>query len=697
MSGTGGIASLLAPRSLAIVGASNDESRIGGRLLKNARDYFSGPIFPVTKSASPAQGITAYASLTDIGEVPDLALVAVPVDAVASVVDDAISTGIPGLVVFTSGFAEAGSAGKDAQDHIARVARAAGTRIIGPNTIGVVNLRAGLVGTFSAMPALSPGRVAVVSQSGALGAALFRELQLAGTPASIFVATGNESDVVASEVVEEIVDCADIDVVLVCAESTTQPERYMRAGIRAIALGKTILLAKIGSTRIGARAVLGHTGAVSTDDDAFRAAMRSAGVILVDSPRALAEYVPVFLGGRSLLGRRVGILTTSGGMGIHLADAASRAGFEVPALAPSEQSALRDHLPFFASATNPVDITGQSMNDPSVFPAVLGALAASPSLDALMIFGADALAITIDPATGQNAVLEAMVRFHEQSPKLLVVAAQNKDTAVLLNSRGVPAIVDPDRAIAAIRALCWRSENTPGTRAPASAELAAAGRALLGAQTLSQHDTFGLLTLFGAETAASRIVGDAAGAIAAARALGLPVVVKMLAQELAHKSDASGVILDVRSDAEVSEAAERLLRAEAEIGLAPELEVQRMVPPGIEMFCGVRRVDGLGAVLVVGLGGHLVEVLSETETLMAEQDDHAIRRSIQRLCGGRLVSHRRGISPAALDRMVAAIGAVATLAVTLPEVVSLDVNPLVAGAKDVVIVDAVCHTTGGEG
>jgi len=680
----------LAPRSVALIGATEDEGRIGGRLLVNLVNSFRGPVYPISPTRKTIRGLPTAASLADIDEVPDLALIAVRAEIVPELVEEAIAIGVPSVAILSSGFAEMGESGRAAQGRIAELARNSETRVIGPNIIGIINLNAGLVGTFSRIRGVVPGPVAVVSQSGGMGAGIFNELQEGGNTASILAVTGNEADVVASEFVEEIIELPEIRVVLVCVEGTEQPDRYMRSGERAYSLGKSILIAKIGTSEGGVRAVLGHTGAISTDYEAFRAAVHSAGIVTVENPKALADYVPVFLPNRRFDGRRIGVLATSGGNGVYLVDAASRAGFDVPILPDEEQSWLKGHLPSLASVCNPIDTTAQFSSDPDILPRVLTELLDSSSLDALVAFGIDALANGLGEPQ-KELLLEGIARACLHASKPMIVVGYNKELSNEFNRLGIPSIVDPDRAMAALSALAGQSGNTSGKRQMVkSVRTLSLARGMLAESALNQSRIFELLQLFGARVVQSRFVSNLDMAVSVAQEIGFPVALKMDSGKIIHKSDLGGVILNLNDVHEVSKAAQKILDEEEKLNLPPGIEIQEMIPPGIEIFCGMRRLDKLGAVLVVGLGGYLVEILAETQTLMATQDDDSVMQAIGRLCGGRLTSHRRGMSEGDVDALTRVVSALADLAVSLPEVLSFDVNPIIVGGNAATIVDAVC-------
>jgi acyl-CoA synthetase (NDP forming) len=680
---------LLSPKVVAVVGANDEENRIGGRVLARMREYFPGRLIPINPSRPVVQGLEAFPSLTDLDVVPDLVIIAVPSAAVPGVVEECAARHVPAAIILSSGFGEAGAEGVAVQARMCAVAAAGGTRLIGPNSLGVINVQAGLVGTFSPVTtALVPGRIAVISQSGGVGSSIFRELQRNGVGAGLYFATGNEADVTASEVVEDVVEDPEIDVVLVCIEGGKQPERFVRAARRAAKLGKSILMLKMGSSEAGARGAKGHTGAVSSDEDAFRAALQAAGVVFVKNPMALVDHARSFVDARRPAGSRIGIITVSGGMGVHLSDIASERGLEVPALSESEQARFLEWLPGFGGATNPIDLTAQSITDGAIFPNVLAQMAGSDSIDSIVLYATE---------TGQNhEVFDAIEKGNLSIQKPFLVVVKTREEVYDLLGRGVPAVADPARAVDVIYSMAEharrdvatlrRSEPTPGLGALDARP--AAG-------LLNQQDTFALLDAYGVPCAGFAVADSPEGAAEAAGRTGFPVALKLEAPGLVHKSDLGGVILGLQDAEAVEEAAIRLQQIAKRQEIDATFLLQEMVPSGIELFCGLRRNAELGVVLVVGLGGHLVEIMAEARTLMARQTDREIEWALRQLCGGRLVSHYRGLSPEALRAVVHAVGRVATLGVSVPEIEELDLNPLVITGDRVVAIDASCHVSAG--
>ncbi|GAA0710790.1 acetate--CoA ligase family protein [Dactylosporangium roseum] len=675
---------LFRPRSIAVVGASADETRLGGRLLAYLlAGGFTGEVFAISSSGNDLRGVPGATRVSELPAPPDLVLVCVPAHAVADVVDESARAGAGAAVVLSSGFAELGAAGAEAQHRIRCIAGNAGMPVLGPNAVGIVNMHNSMVASFMRFDTRPASRrpIAVISQSGAVGGGIFNDVQRRGLGAALMCATGNECDVVAADAVEYAVEQDEIQVVILCVEGLREPRRMARVAARAADLGKPIVMLKMGTSEAGARGAQGHTGAIASDDDALRTALRGEGVVFAASPKALVDHAAVLLAGNRPKGNRIGIVTASGGMGIHLADVATSRGLTVPALPSAEQEELRAVLPPFASPINPIDVTAQSINDPAILPQVLERALRSSSYDCLVLYGTN--------STRRDEIIETLSRYHSPTGTPLVVAAHDDAAAHDLSVRGVPAVSDPSRALDVVAGLV----RYP---APAAAERRRTPSGRKGTiphrGMLRQADAFLLLQAFDVPTAGFGTATDVETAVKVASSVGFPVALKLDSTTLVHKSDHGGVVLGLADAQAVRAAAAELLEVAASLGMPAELLVQEMVTPDVELFCGVRRDADFGPVLVVGLGGRLVEIVGQAETVMATEPDEHVAAALHRLAGGRLTAHPRGIVPATLPAVVGAMGAVAQLALDHEEVEEVEINPLAIRGTRVVALDVVCRT-----
>jgi acetate---CoA ligase (ADP-forming) len=629
------------------------------------------------------QGLPAAASVRDLDPAPDLAVIAVPAGDVVATVADCARLGVRAALVFSAGFAEAGGDGAAWQAELSAIA-AGGIRVLGPNCLGFVNAHRGIVATFAenADERLVPGPVALVSQSGAVGAYLFKAAQRSGIGAGYFCSTGNEADVAVAEVVRHLVELEEVRVVAAFAESVRRPQLLLEAAARAHSLGKSVLLMKAGRSEAGSRAALSHTGSLAGSDRALDAVLREHGVLRPRSLQQLLEWSRALAAGRLPEGRRLAVVTMSGGAGIVLADAAADAGLELPELAGPERSELERLIPSFGSAANPIDCTGQVVNDLSGLGEVISLAARSPQVDAVCVSGLPDR-LSEEWAAPIRSALAG-------TSKPLLAWCPTEAAVVQLAGMGVPAYTDPGAAIGGAAALAARASFPGPPEAPRPDERrAAAARRLLeplkGRPFLLEPDAKALLALYGVPRPAERVARDADEAAALASELGFPVVLKALSYDLPHKSDRGGVALGLRSAAEVRSAAAGLLER---LGPLEGLLVQAQAPAGVELACGFRRDPDLGPVLHAGLGGRLVEILDAGVLLPAPCTPARALEAVRSLAGGRLLSSPRGLVPELAEGFAGVLAALGALAWELPEAAEADLNPVIAAGDGLWVVDA---------
>ncbi len=659
-----------APQHVAVIGASRRRGSIGGELFRNVLEAdFRGAVYPVNRGAEPVAGVRAYASIADIPDPVDLAVVCVPAAQVLDAAITALRRGVRALCVITSGFAELGAEGRRLEGRLLEVVRAYGARLIGPNCLGVAVPGIGLNATF-APRALPPGRIGFSSQSGALGLALLEQAAERDLGFSSFVSIGNKADVSSNDLLEWWEDDPDTDVVLLYLESFGNPRKFGRLA-RRVARRKPILALKAGTTRAGARAASSHTAALAGSDAAVDALFRQAGVLRARTLEELVDVAAVLSRQPLPAGRRVGVVTNAGGLGILCADACEAAGLELPRLAEETRLALEPHLPREASLANPVDLLGSATV--ATYEAVLPPLLADPHLDALIVLfvppvvaGADevaaAIASTVERVAPGKPVLPVVMgaggfRYPESAARALGLAAERAEW--LRRSAGtVPALdrIDHDAA-----------------RDVVASALGRAGEAWL-----DPRATRALLRAYGLPVVAERLAATPAEAADAARELGLPAVVKTAAAG-AHKSESGGVALDLRSEDEVRAAAER-------IG-CPVL-VQPQVRGGTELLAGVVQDPVFGPLVAFGPGGVLAELIDAAGFRIAPLTDVDADELVHEGKAGTLVAGFRGAPPADAAALADLVLRLSRLAEDLPELAELDLNPVIADERGCTIVDA---------
>jgi acetyltransferase len=694
---TGTLDAILRPRSVAVIGASRNPRTIGSQIVANlVNDGFTGPVYPVNPSARAIHALPAWPSVAALPEPPDLAVIVVPKEAVQQVAEECVAKGVKGLVVISAGFREVGGDGVERERRLTELVRGSGTRMVGPNCLGVLNTEPAFAcnATFArVMP--PPGRAAFVSQSGAMGLTVLDYARSYGIGIAQFVSVGNKPDVSGNDLLAYWEHDDAVDVILMYVESFGNPRKFLDLASR-IVRRKPIVLVKAGRSRAGARAASSHTGALAASDAAVDAMLTQAGVIRADSVEELFDYAMAFTGQPAPRSRRTAVVSNSGGAGILAADALDAEGLELPELAPATVERLRSLLPPEASLRNPLDMIASA--GPEAYGAGLDALLADPNVDA-------ALAMFVPPlGVRQEDVAKAIARVvpaHPGKPVLAVLMGNEglpEGRQSLLEVQ-VPAYIFPESAARALAALAFWGERRVRVRTPAPEFAVDRGRgaAILesaraaGRDRLDLAAALELLEAYGVKVAAGRPAGSADEAVKVAERLGFPVALKVEAPAVSHKSDVGGVRLGLANADEVRGAYGEMLAAVGRAAPDAEIEgvlVQQMAPKGLEVIAGVHREPGFGPLVMFGLGGVFVEVVRDVAFRLAPlavEDAHDLLDAIR---GRRALDGVRGgpaVDRAALAEVLLRLS---RLALDFPAITSLDLNPVMALADGAVAADA---------
>uniref|UniRef100_UPI0038CFD7CB acetate--CoA ligase family protein n=1 Tax=Burkholderia cepacia TaxID=292 RepID=UPI0038CFD7CB len=675
------IAKLMRPASVAVIGASSDAAKTAGRPIAYLQKHgFQGEIYPVNPRYSSIAGLPCYADVDALPAAPDVGIVLLGADRAHVAVEALARRGTAVAIVLASGYAETGEAGMRRQ---AQLKAAAGSmRVLGPNTIGVVNLTDGV--TLSASGALDTddftvGGVSVVSQSGGILGALLSRAADRGMGLSKLVSTSNEVDLDVSDFIDFFVDDAATSVIALYLEGLRDPARFRAAARKAAGAGKPIVVYKIGRSESGAQSAVSHTGALAGEDRMYDALFRDAGVIrantfgdLLDIPNALAS-------GRSLRGKRVAILTSTGGAGTLVADSLGLAGFDTPAPDPDTAAALRalqtgDHA---VLDRNPIDVTLAGLQ-PELLRRAIRTLADSQSYDAVaVIAGSSSIGM---PDLMAGAVRDALP--DTDKPVMAFVSPHAPTVVRAMNRLGVPAFMSPESvssALAAMRETGRRRVNV--TDAESATEARTVDVADVPTGPLDEAQAKALFARFGITPARERVVRTCADAEQAARDFDDRVVLKLLSNRITHKSDIGGVAVGLAAD----EIGARLTRMRCDVetaaGFAPDaFLVQEMVSGGVEMIVGLHR-DPLGTAILLGMGGVTAEILNDTVLRMLPTDAPLSLRDagdmIRELRTWPLLDGYRGRPKADADALAAALVAFSRMALQLGErLVEAEINPL---------------------
>ncbi len=685
------IAALLHPASVAIVGASQNPQKIGGMPVRLMKELgFRGAIYPVNPGAAEVQGLQAYPSLAALPARPDLVVVAVPAEGVEAVLEQAVRAGARAAVVLSSGFAEIGDAGAQVQARLAEIARRGGLALLGPNCLGVINPRQGLYATFTPAPLAGlppPGGVAIVSQSGAFGAYAYSLARAGGLGLGHWVTTGNEAGIAVADVIDGLVDDADTRVILAYVEGARDGRALQAALAKARRAGKPVVVTKVGRTEAGARAAMSHTASLSGEDAVYQAVFDDTGAIRAATVEQMFRLGQAFDAGIAPRGRRLGILTISGGVGTLMADAASDAGLELPAIPDELAAELRRLIPF-CSTTNPVDLTGQITAQYEVMDHAAVEIAKSGAIDSLVIFMAAAGA-----APGYAPKITQTVRLvREAAPQLSlafsgIVSAELKADLLAL---GCLVYEEPTHAIETLAAMArWQAagdvEPAPPVPEPVSPD-APTG-------LLNEVDGLAFLAAHGVPAAAHCHVHGADAAVTAWRELGGQAVLKIVSRDLLHKSDVGGVRVGLRSEDEVRQVfaeIESSVAAKAPQARREGMLVARKLSPRAELMLGARWDEGFGPLVVLGLGGVAVELDARTLVLTAPTTAARVRQSLDQLGIAKRLGAWRGQPAIDTQPLIDTVVRFAALAAALgPRLRTLEINPLMVGEDGVAAADAV--------
>ena len=672
---------LLRPQSIVVVGASARAGSVGHEIVRSLIDGgFCGAVFPVNPKGDEVEGLAGYRTVSDIPESVDLAIVAVGSDKVTSIVHDCAAHGVRGLVVISGGFAEAGADGVQRQRELVAAARSHGMRLIGPNCVGVVNTdpTVRLEATFGAAKAIA-GRVALASQSGAVGIAVLEAAARSGIGISSFVSLGNKADVSGNDLLQYWEEDEHTDVVLLYLESFGNPAKFARLA-RRIGRRKPIIAVKSGRTAAGRRAAGSHTAAMAADDVAVDALLHHCGVMRVDTIDDLLDTALVLAHQPLPQGNRVAVIGNSGGPGVMAADASASAGLELAVLAADTGDGMRRYVAASASVANPVDLLGDA--GPTVYSDAVTAVLADPNVDAVIVVHAPTL--VADP----EAIAAAIASVATDKP--IVAVLVGRDRGLLSGpERPVPVFASVESAVAALGHVVtyarWRARPVEDEPARADVALDAARVVAEGAlasspdgRWLEPSEVAALLTAYGLPLISTEIACSRAEATRAAQRVGFPVALKAHGPELVHKTDVGGVVLGLRSAAAVERA-----WTEMKHRLGPAMTgavVQPMANPGVELIAGIARDDTFGPLVLFGMGGTLAELIGDRAVRVAPITDTEANEVVHSLRCSPLLTGYRGSEPVDTAGLADLLVRLGLLARDVPEVAELDLNPVIATA-----------------
>ncbi|MGE4369849.1 MAG: acetate--CoA ligase family protein [Burkholderiaceae bacterium] len=682
----------LHPRSVAVIGASDNPNKVGGRPIHYMRQFgFQGVIYPVNPGRTTVQGLPCYPSLAALPQAPDAAVVAVGSDRVLDTLEECAAAGVKTAIVLSSGFAETGADGVAAQARLSALAARSGMRIAGPNTQGLANFHEGAVMNFSTMFSELPpqdGPIAIVSQSGATSAALYTFLRLRGLGVRYVLATGNEADVTVAELAGVVAQDRDIRLIILYLESLQNPEKLAEAAALARAHGVPVVALKAGRSASGARAAQSHTGALVNDDHVVDAFFARHAIARMDSIADIIQAAPVYLKGFFPDGEDLTVISNSGSACVMSADMADALGMALARLAPGTQDQLKAVLDAFAATQNPIDLTASLLSNSGILGKVLDALANDPAGSYVLISL---------PVAGAGYDLERLARdaaqFEAATHKMVVVTASIDSVLAPFQAQGLLTFTGEPDAIRAIhrvvrhKALLARPAPRTAPTATSPATLPADTR-----QFLDEASSLRLLADNGIPVVTHRVCASADDAVAAWRACGGAVAVKACSPDLPHKSEAGLVFLNVDSEPGVRHAFNTCRQGMAALKAHDSgVVVAAMTSGRRELALGGKMDPVFGPVVMISDGGKYIEAMPDFTVLIAPFSIDDVQQALGRLRIAPLFAGVRGEPP--MDT-----GALCALAVRLGDLMaryadtvqSVDMNPVLihSEGEGVTVLDA---------
>jgi acyl-CoA synthetase (NDP forming) len=689
------LAALLAPRSILIYGASTDPVKIGGRPLHYMQDAgYAGRLFAVNPKSTQVQGIASHPNARSIHEPVDLAVIAVPAAGVCAAVDDCAEAGVRAAVIFSAGFAETGEQGRLMEAAAVASARRGGMRLLGPNCLGLFNSHTGCMATFtSTLEHAKPkqGPLAIVSQSGAIGSHLFVVANQRGLGIGTWVTTGNECDVDVADCLLHLADDPNTQAALIYLEGVKNGRKLVRALDAMHAAGKPVVAMKVGTSAIGAAAAASHTASLAGSDAIFDAVLRESGAYRVESIEDAIDAAYILAPAIRPAGRRLGVMTISGGAGVMMSDVAELCGLSMPPLPLAAQNRLAALLQH-SGVRNPVDTTGRIFSELALVGTTIETMLECCEIDAIVCFFSSIGFSTTLFDEIRNQILSARKRF----PDRLIVLSMlcSSDVRAEFEAVGLLVFEDPSRAVSAIGVLCEITERLRTTRSLPPPPMQAI---TLPSKASSEFEALDILRAVGIEGPLRAHANDVKEASLAASKIGFPVVLKISSPGIAHKSDIGGVVIGLKSSEAVEEAGNAMLASlhrQAADAKVDGFLVAAMVPDGVEVILGVSRDPTFGPIVMLGSGGVLAELLGDVTFRMAPFGETTARRMIQEVRIGRLLAGFRGRPPGDIDALAAALVKLSAFAFAHQDRLdSLDINPLkvLPAPNGVVALDALIN------
>lgn len=705
---------ILRPRSVAIVGASRDESKRGYQAIRTLQEGgFPGAIYPVHPRETEILGLKTYPSVVAIEGPVDLALIVTPAPTVPAILEECARNGVKGAVIIAAGFGESGPEGLALERQMVQVARTHGIRLIGPNTSGLLNLphRLNLVG----LRGVRPGRMALLCQSGNMALSLFTEAATKSRLGfSCYVGVGNEADIRYHEYLRYFREDPDTDLILMYVEGFKDGRAFLREASETIRR-KPIVMLKAGRSEAGRRSIGSHTGAMAGSAVVAEAAFRQAGIVsvrrldeLLPAAEALAMLPP-------MRQKRAVVLADGGGHATVAADALAAHGFEIPELDAETQRLLGKILPDRAAVRNPVDVAGATDSDPALFAECAHLCLADPNVDGMLmvgLFGGYGIRFAEKLGPIESATARRLGTLVNETGKPMVVqscyAGFQSEALEILRQSGVPVYESLEISAACLRALgdyghhLQRAEERTDFALPPNVLLPPEVREALsaGRSNLLEHEARHLLRDYQLPVAEFVLASDPEAAVFAAREFNSPVAMKIVSPDILHKTEAGGVRLNVAGETEVRKAFAEILENASRYKAGADLRgvlVSPMMPKGLEVIVGVTHDEQFGPVIMFGLGGIMVDVLKDVAFRVLPLTERDARDMLAEIKATPILDGVRGAPPADREALARLLLRVSDLVLECPQIRELDLNPVFVYPEGVSVVDARILLHGPEG
>lgn len=693
MSQTSDLRTLFEPGSVAVIGASRDQTKASGKPLRFLQEQgFAGRLYAVNPNQTSVLGIESFPNVKALPETPDLAVIVVTAERVPGVMRQAIDKGIKNMVILTSGFAEIGEKGRQLQEEIVQMARDNSVQVCGPNSAGLINSKNGMATTISQFlddKEIIKGSVAFISQSGAFGTFILSLAREKRMGFKYYVSSGNEAILEFADYADYALDDPDVNVIAGYLEGVRDGEKFIRVVEKARRLGKPIVIVKVGRTERGARAAASHTASFTGSDEVYDAVFRQKGIIRANDEQELLDILCVLQAGRFPAGNRVGIVTMSGGAGVLMADTCIQSGLTVPDLMDVTKQKLAGLMPGFSSIINPIDTTGGLASRPAFLKDLLRALDQDENVDSIVIF----MGLILKVGT---QVANYLVELSSELKKFIAVAwiAGPPEGLNILRGGGVNLFNSPVSCIRTVGRLVEYKNSLPSGPATSAQEFCEGVQPPLvsledlinlsgtrtGRVVLTEFQTKRILERYGIAVQREALVHSIDEAAEQTTLIGYPVAMKVQSPQIMHKTEAKVVSLNIRSEAELRQEYERIVansRSYMPDAVIHGVLVQEMINFRYETIIGATSMQSFGPVLAFGMGGILVEILQDAALRIPPLTYEEALAMVQSTKAFRILQGLRGKEPGDVNEVIATLLNVSRMVTDLKDyLVELDINPL---------------------